>query len=190
MPNLKDPRQFFLVATVAMVILLWAALLIVYGPRAIVEYIGVENAYLVIFLLAISGGLSSMTSAPFYAALATFAAGGADPLLLGLVAGASISVGDMLFFTFGKVALAETRLKDNRLVVFFKGLLERSPRWGVPGLVLGYTALTPFPNDLLMVPLGTLKERFWVVAPWLAFGNTIQMLIVTFSVWYGSSLVG
>ena len=75
----------------------WVTLLFWFGPSATVDYLGAENTYLIIFLLAISGGLSSLTAGPFYATLGTFAAGGADPILLGVVAGASITVGDSLF---------------------------------------------------------------------------------------------
>ena len=184
MPDLRNPRHLAALFFVGLFLVVWGGLLLWKGPSAIVDLIGVENAYLVIFLLAISGGLSSFTSAPYYAALLTFAAGGADPLLLGLIAGLSISIGDMLVFTLGRVAFAESRLKDHWLVVKIKALLARAPRWGVPGLIVLYTLFTPFPNDVLMVSLGTLKERPLVVAPWLALGNTLQMVAVTHGVAY------
>ncbi len=75
-----------------------AVLLYFVSPETIVAWIGVENTYLTVFLIAALGGLSSVTSGVLYASLATFAAAGALPWLLGLLGGVGIAIGDSLIF--------------------------------------------------------------------------------------------
>ena len=52
-----------------------------------------------VFLIAALGGLNSVTGGVLYTSIATFAAGGASPWLLGLVAGVGITIGDIIMFT-------------------------------------------------------------------------------------------
>ena len=48
-------------------------------PGKIVAYIGIENAYVLIFVLAFLGGLTTFSGIPYHLVLIGFAAGGLNP---------------------------------------------------------------------------------------------------------------
>lgn len=157
----------------------WLALLVTTGPQFVVDLVGTENAYAIAFLFAALGGFSSLTAGPFYAAIGTFAAGGADPLILGALAGTGITIGDSLFFYLGRFGLTRTRLDKNLLVARLRSWLLRVPEWSLPLATLGYTALTPLPNDVLMVALGFLRQRAVLILPFVLVGNIVHMTLLT-----------
>lgn len=183
----RRPRKRYIALAISLTIFLvaWITLLVTVGPESIVNYVGIENAYVVTFLLAATGGLSSFTAGPFYATLATFAAGGADPLWLGVLAGLGISIGDSLFFFLGRYGLTKTRLDESRFVIRLHTLLKRAPQLAVPFVTLVYTSISPFPNDVLMVTLGLLRQRYRLILPFLLIGNVTHTIIIT----TGASLV-
>lgn len=172
-------RYLVIATTVAIFLIGWISILVRYGPETVVEFIGVENAYLATLLLAATGGLSSLTAGPFYATLATFAAGGVDPYLLGIIAGIGISIGDSLFFVLGRRGLTQTRLNNNPFVARLRAWLERAPQWTVPLTAFVYTSATPFPNDVLMVSLGLLRQYYWLIIPFVLAGNILHTTIIT-----------
>jgi hypothetical protein len=60
----------------------WIVLLKYFSPAEIVEVIGVKNGYVLMFLVAALGGLSTLSSASFVAIVVTLSLGGLDPILL------------------------------------------------------------------------------------------------------------
>ena len=183
MKNRKAYLTFFLVLSF---ILAWSALLIFVGPREIVEFIGVENGYLVAFLVAAFGGLSSVSSASFYATLVTLAAGGLDPLLLGLIAGTGITIGDCLFFYLGHTG---GHLITGRLRHFFEYLsrwLQKGPKWFVPVIVFVYAGFTPLPNDILTISLAMAKIHWQRIILPLWAGNIILVILIAEAVRHGA----
>ena len=87
-------KAWISIASVAAVLIGANVLFLFYSPDQIVNYIGVENTYLTMFLIAAIGGVNSLTSGVLYASLLTFAAGGADPLWLGLSTGVGMALGE------------------------------------------------------------------------------------------------
>lgn len=161
-------------------IVLWTLLMLLIGPRAFVAFIGVKNSYLVVFLIAASGGLSSLTATSFYTLLATFATGGLHPLLLGIAGGIGLVIGDSLFYAFGRngvQALPEhLRLRTEKIAEW----LESNPSWMVPLVVFLYTAFTPLPNDILMILVALTGTRYrWIIGP-LIVGDIINVSISAF----------
>jgi|GEM_PF-308295 len=84
------------------ILLAWTVLLWTVGPEQMVSYIGVQNGYLIGFFLATFGGMSTLSSASYFATIITLAAGGLNPYLLAVVAGFGLLIGDSLFFYLGK----------------------------------------------------------------------------------------
>jgi membrane protein DedA with SNARE-associated domain len=140
------------------------------SPEEIVEYIGVNNTYLTIFLIASVGGLNSITGGVLYGSIAAFAAGGASPWLLGLVGGAGIAIGDSLvFYLFRYTSKSLSQEWEDKIAKVQKKVehLPRSVQYFLIYIALGFT---PLPNDILMFMLAVLRFQFWQVFPFILAG--------------------
>jgi hypothetical protein len=191
-PSTAAPRRsrrrrnalFALIALIAFIIG-WGILLHRVGADGIVARIGVRNGYLIAFLMASAGGLSTATSVPLYPTLATFAAGGLEPLLLGLAAGTGLSIGDSLFFLIGLEGrrASSGRLEDRlqRMSAWF----DRRPRLALRLAIFAYAGLTPFPNDVMVMTLAASGVRYRLILPSLVTGNLTLATLVAF---FGESL--
>ena len=157
-----------------------AALLYQFPPNTVVEYIGVENSYLTVFLIAAIGGLSSITSSVFYAAVATFSAGGASPWLLGLCGGIGIAFGDSVIFGLFSYGLKNIKANWTARIKRFDRRIEDYPR---PLVYLGLfliLGLTPIPNDIIMFALVVLGFEYKKIAPVLILAGISVTTITAF----------
>lgn len=186
-------RRNALIALAGLVAFLiaWGIVLHRVGAQGIVDRIGVRNGYLIVFLMASAGGLSAATSVPLYATLATFAAGGLEPLLLGLAAGTGLSIGDSLFFLVGlegrRAATGRLEERLKRLTAWF----ERRPDWALRLAVFAYAGFTPFPNDVMMVTLAASGVRYRLILPSLIAGNlTLATLVALFGEGFAGTPAG
>src|SRR5262245_31579144 len=71
------------------------------SPDKLVSFVGVQNAYLLIFVLALIGGLSTFAGVPYHLVLIALAAGGLNPLLLGLCTAFGVMLGDTTSYFIG-----------------------------------------------------------------------------------------
>ena len=159
-------------------LMIWFGRLI--DPVALVESVGPNRALVLIFFLAIFGGVSTISSAPFYASIATFAAGGLDPIALILVAAPGLAVGDSLFY------FAFRNLRDNfhekaggkvqRLVAWF----SKQKPWAVNMGTYLYTGFSPFPGDILMLALALMKYPYKKFMPYVLLGNFSLVAILVY----------
>ena len=177
-----------LTKTIIPVVLVLAAinLLFLYSsPQELVELIGVENSYLVIFLIAAFGGLSSFTSGVLYGSLATFAAGGSIPWLLGISAGVGIAIGDSLLYFLFRYGLTGLGPKWQERIERYRTRVDQiRRRWQALGLY-GLLGFTPIPNDLVMFALAVLGFRYRFIAPiLLVSGITIATLTAYLGHWW------
>jgi membrane protein DedA with SNARE-associated domain len=161
---------------------LWTWLLLTYGADGIVSYLGAENGYLVMFLVALFGGMSSFSGVTYVATILTLAGGGLNPLSLALAAGAGTTIGDTIYYYIGRYGVREVAESYfSNLVSRATAWLSQKPSWAV---FLGsylYTGFTPLPNDVLTITLGLTHQPLRVVLPALALGNaTLTYLIATF----------
>lgn len=149
-----------------------------YSPDDLVRAIGVENSYLVLFLIAALGGLSSFTSSVYYAAIATFSAGGSIPWLLGIAGGFGLAVSDTIFFFLARKGRDSAGLDSLPWVKRAMERIERWPRFVQYLVIYLYLGFTPLPNDFLMVALAVLGFSYWSIIGFvLAGGITVTMLI-------------
>lgn len=159
-------------------------------PTALVEALGVEGGYLLMFLVALLGGVSSFTSPSYYATIATLAVGGLDPVLLGVISGAAISVGDSLYFILGRSG--QTLAEGGRYEASFnriKRSVSAAPVWSVPLGTYALVALTPFPNDVLAAALGFAGMRYTAVIVPLVLGNVTLTMLTAYAAIYGGALL-
>lgn len=66
-------------------------------PEAIVNWIGLENAYLLMFSMATLGGLTTFNTVPYYSVIFVLATAGVNPILLGLASACGVMAGDSFF---------------------------------------------------------------------------------------------
>ncbi len=146
--------------------------LILYSPQQIVQDIGVKNAYVIIGILSFFGGLSTFTGIPYHWVLGALAIGGANPWILGLVAGLCVGLGDTVSYLVGY---------EGREIIpgKIRGWLERLFAYGaryprlLPLFIFLYGALIPTSNDFIVVSSGLAKYPYWRVMLPLVCGNIV-----------------
>lgn len=153
------------------IIAFWGILLYFYSPQVLIEKIGVQNSYIVIGVVAVLGGVSSITGASFYTTLTTFAAGGADPLLLGLIGGIGVTFGDSFFYYLGLRGKDLLSGKPKKISQKMECWINKKPSWVPQAIAFIYTALTPLPNDILMVSLAISKVSYKKIIFFVLIGN-------------------
>ncbi len=161
----------------ALFVIAWSITLAIIGPETIVERIGVENGYIVAFIIATLGGVSTITSSSYFLTIITLAGGGVNPYILGIVAGTGITIGDSLFYYIGLRGREVAKDKGHKWTGKFSRWLDKRPRWLVPIIVFVYTAFTPLPNDILTISLGLSSYPYkYLIAPMWA-GNIIITIL-------------
>ena len=142
------------------------------SPYKTISYIGVENGYLIIFILAIMGGLSTFSGVPYHLVLITLASGGLNPLLLGTVTGIGVMLGDTTSYYIGyegrEIIPEKIRKYLNKMFSFG----SRYPRT-LPVFFLLYGSFIPLSNDFIVISAGLAKYPFMKVMVPLAIGNLI-----------------
>ena len=179
-------KSYFVLAAIALVIIALNALFTVIDPNRIVEYIGVRNAYAIVFIVGAIGGLSSFTGGAYFTTLATFGAGVSSPLLLGLVGGLGIFISDTIFFYLAHYGRKSIPEKWSRTIETWSKKARTSPMWLVLLSVYIYIGFTPLPNDLLMLLLvvaGFTYRQLWPV--FLLGSVTIATIVAHFGNIFG-----
>lgn len=174
----KRESKYLKFLGLAIFVLLILALIFWINPDKIVTSIGVKNTYLIAFLIAATGGLSTLTSTSFFTAIVTFASGGSNPWLLGLAGGLGIFLSDSIFFftaLYGKKLIPDYW---QRKVANLTSWIYKTPPWVVIIGIFCYISFTPLPNDILMIALAAAGYRYQKLAPILLAGSiTISTLL-------------
>ncbi len=142
------------------------------SPEAILAYIGVENAYLLIGILAFLGGVTTFSGIPYHLVLVTLAAGGLNPLLLGGITGVAVMMGDATSYFVG---VGGKHLVPTWIEAYIEQVLKLCRRHPTltPVVFFLYGALVPFSNDVITIPMGAAGYPFWRVMGPLALGNLV-----------------
>lgn len=151
------------------------------NSKEIVNYIGVENTYLVSFLMAVFGGLSTVTGISFFASVVTFVSGGANPFLIGFFGGLGIFISDTIFFFAVRYGV---QVFKNKAKPVSSWLVSKMEKVSLSVILVGvyiYIGFTPLPNDILMIALAFIDMPFKRLAPVLIAGSiTVVMLVAYF----------
>jgi hypothetical protein len=175
--------------TLLIFIISWITLLFIYGPQKIVSFVGMRNGYILAFVVATFGGMSAFSSTSFFTTVITLALGGLNPILLGIIGGIGVTIGDSLFFYFG---IHGRCLFPNKIIhkldTFFRWL-EKGPSLFVPVFVFLYAGFTPFPNELMTIPLGLIGIEYKEIILPLLIGNMVLITIILFLAIHGVSFL-
>ena len=140
-------------------------------PAQIVDFIWLENTYLVIFFFAFVWWVFFLTAATFYTTLATFVVWWADLLTLSLISAIWLTIGDFFFYFLGRKA--KLFINDSK----YKSKVEKFSNWiraksdkTIFWFLLLYWSFAPLPNDI---------PSSWL---WIAWYNWKKMILPIF-VW-------
>lgn len=148
-------------------------------PERIVEYIGIENGYALLFAIAFFAGVSTFTSVPYQIVLVAFAASGLNPLLLGFVAATGIALGDTVSYTLGHFGRALVPEKGAWIQAKLQRIGEKHPRL-LPLLFFSWGAFMPISNDVVTIPFGIARYPFLKLAIPLWLGTIIHSSMLAF----------
>ena len=159
------------------------------GAESLVNYIGIQNAYLLMFLVAALGGLSTFNSVPYLAVLLVLANTGVNPLWLGLSSAVGVVCGDSFSYFLGRQGAAV--IPDSFQFIFsaVKNFAQNHPRL-FPGFCFLYGALCPLSNDFVTIASGMAHISYKKVMVPLALGNVVFNVLVTYLSVYASDWVG
>lgn len=165
-------------------IIVWSSVIYYISPEEIVEFLGIKNGYIVAFVVSLVGGLSTLINFPYQLIIFTLGAGGLNPIFLGIIAGSGVMVGDSISYFIG---FRGRSVLPDKLLVLFKKLYHwclKCPPWLVPVALYLYGALIPFPNDLIVIPLGLARYSYWALIIPLGLGNITFNVLVALLGWY------
>ena len=152
-----------------------------FSADSIVSLVGAENTYIIIFILATVGGLSSISGIALFTTIITFVAGGANPLLITLVGGTGIFISDSIFYLLALHGRKSVPQDWDESLSKIESLVEKYPPWMVFVGTYIYIGFTPLPNDLLMVALVIGGYSYKKIARILLAGSfTIAMVTAYF----------
>ena len=169
------PRVIFIIFLLSFSFLFYYS-----SPEKLIGWIGVQNSYLLIFILAFIGGLSTFSGVPYHLVLITLASGGANPLLLGTVTAVGVMIGDSTSYLLGYEGseIIPARVQSIMEKIFAFG--QKHPT-ALPVFFFLYGALTPFSNDFLVIPAGLAKYPFKKIMIPLALGNMVFNILLAYS---------
>jgi membrane protein YqaA with SNARE-associated domain len=147
-----------------------ASLLLGYPGALLVSFFG--NATILfpfpyIGLPFVLGGLRDMDSGAFLF----------DPWIIGFLSGIGAIIGEMTGYYIG---MGGSHFIEDEKMNSFRLFIERYPR--ITPLVIWFLAVTPIPDDVLIVPLGAAKYSWWKVFVSGLIGKT---MLLTGIAWAG-----
>ena len=178
MPYRHYKRNLIVFTILLTIIVLWIILITSIPPKEIVNSIGVNNSYLLIFIVASLGGVSSLTSTTFYTAYVTVIAGGVNIYIAGVVAGIGVSIGDSLFYFLGRKGNKIIHSNTKKYIDKVSRRLENKPYYIVFSFIFFYAGFTPFPNDILTLSLGITRQSYRRIIVPLLLGNLVSLILI------------
>lgn len=141
--------------------------------------------YVGIFLTSFAGTTSIIVPIPYVPILLAAALSGKfNPALLAVAAGLGSGLGEMVGYAIG---YAGRKLVGGK---YERRLLALAKILGKYGAVAIFVfALTPLPDDLVVIPLGLVRYGFWKVFIPCFLGKLSMCMIVSFFGAYASDLV-
>ena len=159
-------------ALVLLMVLCWSVALYFITPEAIVSRLGARTLPAV-FVAGVLGGTSILFPFPYYLVVATTAAGGANPVLVGLCAGLGVMIGETTSYLVGHAGRAVLPAKATEVFNLLHRWVADTHSAKFYGFLFVYGSVMPLPNDVIVVPLGAAGVPYWRVILPLAAGNIV-----------------
>ena len=146
------------------------------NPSLIVGSLGVGNTYIFFFLFAAVGGLSTFTVGAFYSTFIMFVLGGSHPVLLSLVGGVGLFLGDTVFYVLGMGSRSSLSGMFEKSAAHISRWLSRQKDFTILLFIFLYSAFTPLPSDILMISLSLVKYPYKKAVLPAVLGNITLLL--------------
>ena len=157
---------------VLLTVLSWSAALYFVTPELIVSRLG-GHTFPTVFVAGVLGGTSIVFPFPYYLVVATTAAGGANPMLVGLCAGLGVMVGETTSYVAGHAGRAVLPAKASEVFGHLHRWVADTHSVKFYGFLFAYGSVMPLPNDVIVVPLGAAGVTYWRVILPLGAGNIV-----------------
>jgi membrane protein YqaA with SNARE-associated domain len=169
MPRLPRKGTY---ALVLLMVLCWSVALYFVTPEAIVSRLGAQTLPAV-FVAGVLGGTSILFPFPYYLVVATAAAGGANPFLVGLGAGLGVVIGETTSYIVGHAGRAVLPEKASEAFALLHRWVSDTHSAKFYGFLFVFGSVMPLPNDVIVVPLGAAGVSYWRVILPLGAGNIV-----------------
>lgn len=162
------------------IVLAWISLLIIINPENIVEKIGFNNIYIIVFFLMTFAGGSSFTAPTAYTFLFAVIAGGTPIIPIIIISGLASSIGDAFYVYFGRRGNSIMTNKTRNRINKFIEKIENKPKIVMPIFIFLYAAFIPMPNDIMTVTLGLAGYRTRQLIIPIILGNIVYFTLLLF----------
>ncbi len=180
----KNKKQnlinIFIFIFVFIFIITWLLTVYHLGAVNIVNYIGLNNLYIFIFIIAILSGSSSFVSATFFSVYLTLSAGINNHLLLAISGGLGLSIGDSIFYYLGRKSVNVKNKKWNKITKKLSSWMKKQSLFVVYLVIFTYNSFTPFPGDILNIILGLSKIKYKKIIIIIILGNISLLYLITY----------
>lgn len=186
--NEKNKKIIRSVAVISLFIF-WIVLLYNIPPTKIIEFIGTNNSYILSIIFGFMGGTSILFPFPYYIAAFTFGSGGLNPLLIGILTGTGVALGDSTSYLVGYSGREILSEKLNKYFKIIYAWCTQKPKWMMPLFLYIYSSVMPLPNDVIVMPLGLVRYPYFkmIVPMWL--GSITFNTAIALAGFYGFSYV-
>jgi hypothetical protein len=155
--------------------IMFSLVLVSIPSDTLLNYIGSDNAYLFMFLVAFVGSITTFAGIPYPLILLGLVVGGMNPVLAGLASAAGVIMADSgTFFAVRRgrgllsTTMQETFVKVHRYI-------DQHPKLLTPGLLL-YGTISPLSNDFAVISLSLMRYKYSQIILPLAVGSVIYNL--------------
>jgi membrane protein YqaA with SNARE-associated domain len=138
----------------------------------LVRWIGIENAYALLFVLAFLSGILTFVGVPYHFVLIALALGGLNPWILGISATAGVMLGDSVSYLIGYYSRPMLPVEAQRPLRRLASFFGKYPRL-LPVFFFVYGCIAPYSNDLVGITLGVVRYPFARVMIPLGLGNLV-----------------
>lgn len=145
----------------------------------LLTYIGTNNAYVFIYVIALLGSITTFASIPYPLILLGLVSGGLNPLLAGALSACGVITADTCTFFAAQRGRALLPQNVSSSLTKFSQWLHRHPKFLTPCLAL-YGTVSPLSNDFAVISLSLMKYSYWQVVPMLAIGNMIYNIGIAY----------
>ena len=160
-----------------------------YGcPEYIVDKIGLQNAYGLMFIFALLGGLTTFNTVPYYSLLLVLATAGLNPFLLGLSSALGVMSGDTFSYILGQQGSTVLPARFLKYIEILKTFAEHNEKKFLLICFL-YGSLSPLSNDFITISAGMARIKYWKMMLPLALGNIVFNVGLAYAFTYGGEWI-
>jgi hypothetical protein len=174
----KRYKSWVLFLCILLFLITWSWMLTFYSPEEIVSYIWINEWYLLVFLVSIIWGVSSVMAISFYTIIITFVAWWLNLFIVWLAAWIWATIWDSIFYYLGLKWKELIPDKKYKYIHRISKWIINKPDWLVFSIIFIYAGLTPLPKDILVIALAFIWYPFKKILLPLILGNITLMILL------------